>query len=336
MNFVGVPDLLTAGQSSRTISRVSQDLDRVSQELASGLQSNLVKASGGDPTRLYSIDQELRMNDVRRFSVAQAQGRSEVTQSALGRIQAAVSDFGAPLLSAVTINDQQGAEIVASSARNAFSEVVSALNSRFGDRSLFAGAATDGPAVADADAILAEIATLIAGAADAGEVLNEIDGYFSNPAGYQTTGFLGSAIDASEVELDDGEFVAYAVRADDAEIRDALASLAIAVFGGEGGFAGETAEERLQLLDAASRRSISASDQIIGTRGELGVAEERFDEASVRIAAEEDLLQQARSSIMRRDPFEAAIELSAIETQVQTIFSITARLSTLTLTNFIR
>ena len=124
----------------------------VSQELASGLQSNLVKASGGDPTRLYSIDQELRMNDVRRFSVAQAQGRSEVTQSALGRIQAAVSDFGAPLLSAVTINDQQGAEIVASSARNAFSEVVSALNSRFGDRSLFAGAATDGPAVADADA----------------------------------------------------------------------------------------------------------------------------------------------------------------------------------------
>ena len=167
MNFVGVPDLLTAGQSSRTISRVSQDLDRVSQELASGLQSNLVKASGGDPTRLYSIDQELRMNDVRRFSVAQAQGRSEVTQSALGRIQAAVSDFGAPLLSAVTINDQQGAEIVASSARNAFSEVVSALNSRFGDRSLFAGAATDGPAVADADAILAEIATLIAGAATA-------------------------------------------------------------------------------------------------------------------------------------------------------------------------
>ena len=109
------------------------------------------------------------MNEVRQFSVSQALGRSEVTQSALGRVQAAISDFGAPLLAAVTTSDQQSAEVVAGSAREAFSEVVSALNSRFGDRSLFAGAATEGPAIADANTILAEISTHIAGAVDAGE-----------------------------------------------------------------------------------------------------------------------------------------------------------------------
>lgn len=336
MNFVGVPDLLTASQSSRTISRVNQDLARTTQELSSGLQSNLVTASGGDPERLYTIERDLRMNEVRRFSVSQAQGRSEVTQAALARVQATIGEFGAPLLSAVTISDQRSAEVIASSARSAFSEVVGALNSRFGDRSLFAGAATDGPALAEPDAILAEITALVTGAADAGEVLTAVDAYFSDPAGFEASGFLGSGVDAPDVELDDGELVSYAVRADADEFRTLLSSLAIAVIGAEGGFAGDTQEDRLLLLGAASRRSIAASDQIIDLRGGLGVAEERFDEASVRLSAEEDRLQEARSSIISRDPFEAAIELSGIETQLQAIFSITARLSTLTLTNFIR
>lgn len=336
MNFVGVPDLLTAGQSSRSIGRVTQDLARVTEELSSGLRSDLVRASGGDPTRLYAIERELQLTEVRQFALSQAQGRSAVTQSALGRVQAVASDFGAPLLATVTLSDQRGAEVIASSARNAFAEVVSTLNSRFGDRALFAGAATDGPALADPDAILAEIAVLTAGAADAAGVLTTINQYFSSPTGFQTTGFLGSAVDAPDVELADGETVSYAIRADADEIREVLSALAVVVIGSEGGFAGDTTSERLLLLEAASRRSIAASDQIIDLRSGLGVIEERFDEASVMLRAEDDLLEQARSSIVARDPFEAAVELSSIETQVQAIFSITARLSTLTLTNFIR
>lgn len=336
MNFSGVPDLLTSGQTSRTISNVSQDLARVTQELSSGLNSNLVEASGGDPTRLYSIERELRMNEVQQYSVSQAQGRSSVTQAALAKVQGAVSDIGAPLLAAVTMNDQQSSQIIATGARNAFSEIVAALNSRFGDRSLFAGAASDGPALANPDTILAAISAAAAGAATSTDVFSAVDAYFSDPSGFEASGFLGSTIDASDVELDDGETVSFAVRADAPEIRDVLSALAIAVIGAEGGFVGDSAEARLVLLGEAGRRTISATGQIITTRGEVGIVEERIDEAAVRIDAEESLLQQARSSILARDPFEAAIELSAIETQIQAIFSITGRLSNLTLTNFIR
>ncbi len=336
MSVLGVPDLLTFSQTSRSISRVNEDLARVSQELSSGLKSNLVKASGGDPTRLYTIEQDLKMNEVRQFAISQAQSRSEVTQSALDKVQGVIGEFGAPLLAAVTIDDQQGASIIASGARAAFSEVVGALNNRFGDRSLFAGAATDSPALADADVILTEISALTAGAADAAQVLTIVDTYFSDPTGFETSGYLGSVNDASDVELDNGEFVSYALRADASEIRDVLSSLAITVIGAEGGFAGDTSDERLRLLEDAGRRSLAANDQVIEIRGELGVAEERFERASVRLSAEEVLLSQARASIIRRDPFEAAIELSAIETQVQAVFSMTARLSALTLTNFIR
>lgn len=336
MNLLGVPDLLTSSQTSRSISNVSQDLARVSQELSSGLNSNIVEASGGDPGKLYAIERELRMNEVQKFSIAQAKGRSGVSQAALEQVQSAVGELGAPLLASVTQNDRNASSIIASGAHSAFSQVISSLNSQFGDRSLFAGAATDGPALASADDILSDLATAIAGAADAGEVLNGVNSYFSDPAGFQATGFLGSGLDASNVELDNGETVTFAIRADAAEILETLSALAIAVIGAEGGFVGDTADERQSLLGEAGRRAISANEQIIELKGELGIAEERFDEAPVRIEAEEDLLQQARSSIAARDPFEAAVELSAIETQVQAVFSITARLSGLTLTNLIR
>lgn len=79
MNLLGVPDLLTSSQTSRSISNVSQDLARVSQELSSGLNSNIVEASGGDPGKLYAIERELRMNEVQKFSIAQAKGRSGVS-----------------------------------------------------------------------------------------------------------------------------------------------------------------------------------------------------------------------------------------------------------------
>ena len=336
MNPIGVPDLLTNGQTARNVSRVSQDLARVSQELSSGLKSNLVEASGGDPTRLYSLERELRLNEVRQFSVSQAQGRSGVTQAALGQVQATVSEFGPPLLAAVSLNDANTANIIAGGARSAFSEMVSALNSRFGDRSLFAGAGTGAAALADADTILAEVGALVGGAADAAEALTLIDDYFNDPTGFAATGFLGSPIDAPDVRLDDGERISFAVRADAPEIRAALSSLAAVVVGAEGGFADDSKAERQLLLGAAGRRVIAATDQIINLRSGVGVAEERLDEAAVRVEAQESMLQQARSSIIARDPFEAATELTAVETQVQAIFSITARLSGLTLANFLR
>ncbi|MEM0924182.1 MAG: flagellar biosynthesis protein FlgL, partial [Pseudomonadota bacterium] len=64
--------------------------------------------------------------------------------------------------------------------------------------------------------------------------------------------------------------------------------------------------------------------------------EQRIEVARVRNLSEEEFLSRARLSIIGRDQFEAAAEFTALEAQLESIFQITARLSGLTLNNFLR
>ena len=57
------------------------------------------------------------------------------------------------------------------------------LNGQVAGQSLFAGTTTDSPALAPADAILADLDALAAGAADAAAAIAAIDAYFAKPGG---------------------------------------------------------------------------------------------------------------------------------------------------------
>lgn len=337
MQTQGTPDLLTSGQLTRRTGQVNRDLALASQELTTGEQADLVAASAGDPRRIYAIDRDLTALDARKTVIDLAIGRAEVSQNALGRVEDASKAIGADLKAAVERGLINDSEFEASVARDTFEEVVSALNTRFGDRTLFAGADVGGAALASADDILAEIATRVAGAADSAAVVAAVDDYFfTDPTGFETSGYLGSTQDAPGARIADGEELDYAIRADANELREVMASLAIAVVGAEGGFAGATDPVRLNVLGAAADRMIEATDDVIRLRAGLGVFEERFDSASVEVDSERLFLAEARNRIVAKDPFEAATEFTAIETQLQTILAITARLSSLNLTNFLR
>lgn len=336
MSITGIPDLLSAGRTARTLAQVQTDFTRASEELTTGRQSDVVAATGGDPIRLYAVERDLALNAGRALNVDMAISRAAVTQTALTRVEGAAGAVGAKLLAAVTIGDLTGAQLEANRARDAFEEAVSALNSRFGDRSLFSGAATDSPAIASAAAMLSDIAARAAPSQTADEVIAAVDDYFTDPAGFAATGYLGSTTDASSAEISPGQYVDYAIRADRDEIVTALKALALGVLGAEGGFAGATTSTRLAVMGEAGQRGLTASAGIVTLRGEVGVAEERLETAKIRGSAERTFLQTARNNIVARDPFEAATEFNALEQQLQTIFEVTARLSQLSLTNFLR
>lgn len=333
MFTTGTPDLLTAGRLSRGVADVTRDLSRVAEELTSGLQTDLVEASGGDPARLYAIEREISENETQGQSIILAKGRSAVTQSALERVQTAAEAIGVPAAAAAGKGDIRGADLIGVEARSAFATAISALNARFGDRSLFSGAATNSPAVADADVILSDILARAGGAIDAAEFIAAVDDYFSDPAGFAETGYLGSDLDASQVEIYDGERLSFAVRADDEAIIATLSALATAAIVSDTGLGDDA---RLNVYQEAGSRGVAATAEVVALRAGLGVAEDRLEEADARNEAGRLVLEQRLSTLRARDPFEAATEFSALETQLQTMFSVTARLSSLSLTNFLR
>lgn len=336
MNLFGTPDLLSSSILSRGVARVNADILRTAEELSSGRKSDKVAAAGGDPTRLYALERDISRIGAAKESIDLAAGRSGQIQTSLERIQGALGEVGIPLLAAVTRGDISAARVEAEAARGAFDATVTALNSRFGDRSLFAGAAVDGPALASADSILTEINTRIAGETTSAGVIAAIDTYFSDPGGFSASGYAGSVIDLTATDIGDGQRVSYAVRADAQAFRDALNGLALAVVGAEGGWPGASDTADGDLLGEASRRSLAAREDVIDVRASVGIAEERFQNASIRNEAESTFLSAALNRILARDPFEAATEFTALETQLQSVFSVTARLSSLNLTNFLR
>ena len=337
MTTIGAPDLITSTRLARDLAQVNRDLSRVSGELSTGLRDDPVAASGGDPGRIYALDRDLASIEARRLTISLAESRSATTQSALGRIADASGDLGVKLSSAAELRDLPGAVRAGAGARGAFETAISALNARFGERSLFAGAAVAGPAVADADVILAEVAARVAGAADATAALAAVDDYFlTDPTGFETTGYLGSTSDAPSVELGEGERLQYGARADDDALRTALAALAKGVIAAENAAPGLTDDERLALFEGAGAATISAGGAVIDLQAELGQAEERIETAAVGLEAQRTVLERTRNAILSRDPFETATEFTALETQLQSMFAVVSRLSSLSLTNFLR
>lgn len=335
MTSIGVPDLLTNARVAGAIADVKRDFTRVGEELASGLHANIVKASGGDPSRLYSIERDLQLNAARGQSVDLAQGRASVAQKALGQVQARVEDLGARLAGFATLGDLRAADKFASQARGDFAAVVTALNSRSGGRSLFAGAATDAPALAAAEDILADIQARVGGATDADSLIAAVDDYFSDPAGFATSGYLGSAEDAPAAGASEGERLQVSTRADDDALKTAMSALALAVMASENP-ASLSDSARIDVMRDAAERGLTAGAEVVSLRSNLGAVEERLEEIGLTIEAERSFLERARASIRARDPFETAAEFTALETQMQTTFAVTARLTSLRLTDFLR
>ncbi|MEM7508415.1 MAG: flagellin [Pseudomonadota bacterium] len=336
MNNLGIPDLLSSLQLQRQASSVNQSLARAGEELTTGLTSNIGEAVQGNPQKLYAIERDITLNQTYATSISTAASRAAITQSALELVQQNTQEIGADLLTFVERGEISPAEFEAAQARSAFESTVAALNNRFGDRSLFAGAAVDGLALASADDILADIQALTIVATDTASVVAAVETYFNDPAGFDATGYQGSTNDAPAVELGEGERVDYAIRADNAELKEAIKGLVLAVVGSDPAFFAGTDAARLGVMATAAETSIAATDGVIRIRSELGFAEARIETATVRNRSEADFLAQARNAIIARDQFEAAAEFSALELQLQSIFSVTARMSQLSLNNFLR
>lgn len=330
-----VPDLLAHLRFPRDHAAVRRRLDSVGRELSTGLRADPAAAAGGDQRRLFHLETERTRAAAAGEAVALARARAEATQAALGRLAGLADGAGVALLAAVGRGDLATARAEAGRARSDFAAAVDALNARHGGRSLFAGAAADRPALAEAGAILADVLAAAAGAPDAAAMRAAIEAYFFDPGGgFETFAYTGAAMDAPEADLGEGQRLALAERADSVAVRRLLAGLATLVAGLEAPPGGPGAA--LALFAAGAEDLAAASGLIRERRALLGVGEAAIAAAGERAEARLAAIDLVRSRLLVRDAAEAAAEFRALETQLASLYEVTARRAGLTLLGFLR
>jgi hypothetical protein len=162
-----------------------------------------------------------------------------------------------------------------------FEAAVARLNQQAAGRSLFAGLATDGPALRPAAEILDALELAVAGATTAADVGTALDTWFGAGGGFETFAYTGSADPLRPFRISPSESADLPVTALDPAIRDTLRGLAMSALLDRGVLAGNV-PERAALAGASGEALIAARDGLVSLRGVVGDTEASIERARVR------------------------------------------------------
>lgn len=334
MALVSLGDMAQSFMLRRQNLALKADLQTLATEMTTGRTSDIARQTHGDISPLASIDASLSRLGAYGAATSELGLFTGSMQTALGTIDSLAGDIGVSLLRVADPGQETAVASLALDARQKFETVVSVLNTRVGDRTLFAGQATDGSAVAAPDTMLAALETAITGAVSAADIETAISNWFDDPLGYAATAYLG-AVGLEPVPIAPGETAQVGITAMDPAIKKTLKGLAMAAVLDRGALAGAPLE-RAHLARRAGESLISGQTGRAYLAAGLGVVEGKIDSAQSRNSAEASTLQIARSGIVSVDPYETAARLESTQTQLETLYTITARMTRLSLMDFLR
>lgn len=332
MTAYGFPTILQYSRLNSAITDLKSQSEEARVEIVTGQKANLKNALAGDIGDAQLLRKAINDIAVYQLSANRALGRATFAQAALEDAATDATALGADLSSALGFEDeariaQAGAQ-AAQDLRGAFAS----FNQRYEGRALFGGDAVDQTPLADADNLLNDIRTLYAASPDIIAFDAALDSYFNDPAGgFMTNIYQGGDGDAPRAEVSEGEIVAYSAKVDEAPIRSLLRNLAVAAVAAES----PTAPLREAALNESANGLLAAETDLVSIRARIGVAESTIQNSLDRLNAEETVLSASYNEMIGVDQFEVASRLQQLETQLQTSFILTARISQLSLANFI-
>ena len=337
MALVSLGDLAYQFALSRQNGTLKQGLLEATQEVTTGVSSNLGQHLEGDFVPLASIERSLHVLSAYQTATAEARLTTDVMQQALGNVTDSARNLQQALLLAGT---EPQATLIRSSgvdAEQKFAQTVATLNGSAAGRSLFAGAATDTAPLIDADAMMVQIRAAVASATTAQDVATAVQDWFHDAGGgFETTAYQGSTTPSGPMRLGDGQTLTLSITAADPALRDMLAGLATAALLSDPDLLGGDVQAQSALAMQAAESLLTAEGPMANLRGQLGAAQERIEEIEVQNSATATALEITRAELIGVDPYDAATKLEALQTQLETLYTITARVGRLNLADFLR
>ena len=335
MTTISLGDMAQAFAMRRQTAGLKGQSQAAAQEVATGVAADKAAHLGGDLTPLTGIAASLAGLSGYAAATRDATLQTTAQQSVLATIGTLSGDLTQGFVTFGIEGDPTLLDARLAQSDQAFAAAVGALNTQVGGASVMAGQAPGGPAVASAETILTALQAAItdAGAVTAADVDNVVTGWFADPAGFASLGYLGGDPQAP-VAISPGETSDRSLTANDPVLRDSLRNLALGALMHRGVL--QAPAERQSLAHRIGTAMLQNDGDRVHLQGTLGLTQGQIERVSTRNASEKSALELQRSDLLGVDGYEAATKLEAAQSQLETLYAITARLSRLNLVDFLR
>lgn len=334
MSTVPLGDMAKHFTALRNSNAIKSDLFKLTDSLSTGRISDLTESLGGETTRFSGLRHTLtQLDGYLQVGSETGQTLSNV-QIILDKVDGSRGRIAERLLLVSDSSTTTQIDEAAQAAQSGFQEIVSALNTQIADRALMSGNRVDAVPLAAAGSMLTDMQTAIGGAVDPAAIITIVQDWFSNPAGgFVNIGYLGDSGTFPTRQLTENLSIRVDARADDPAIRQVLQGAALAALAND--LPGLDRNAKVALLRESASQLYSAASGIAAVQARVGFAEEGVSRALTEVTAQQTSLRVAENDLVLVDPFETASRLQATQQQLETFFTLTARMSQLSLLRFI-
>lgn len=309
-------------------------LSMLSTEATTGQKSDVAKSVGGNVAPLAQLSAALSDLDGYGRNIAQSTLELAQVQSSLEKIQNVTGELGPSYLAEAGRGDWASLSGRAGQAQHQLETTLAALRTRAGDRFVFSGTATDTAPVGDATALMGLVRSAAVGATVADRAA-AVATFFDAPAGGGgfIDQFYGGTAQSTSIPIADDRSATQPARADNPDLRAILKGIALAALAAE---PGTTRNDGLALMQAAGNALVSAQGGLTWLRAGTGLQQQAVSDAATSNDAARAAMTLSRNAITSADPYETATALEETQTRLESLYALTARLSRLSLTEYLR
>lgn len=322
-----------------SLARIIADLrsrgDDARVAAVTGRFADVTEVRNGRVNEMMQLQKSI--NDLNEYAqaIALSEARADTMQRSMSAINDVSQNLSDTVATLLTNGTDDNFENVAIQARQDLGSVVAAMNVDFAGRTLFAGDEAGGSAIVDAETIYSNSVPILEAQPTAGTAYAALRADFMATGGlFDTTFYLGGVGDAPVTEVAPGERINYTVKANETPMREVLLNVTIMAAAYDTTNAIPIGERR-ELIEQAADGLRNAIAQVVSVKSRLGSAEGRIASIKARNIASEAAFSLQFNELAAADDYSAALELNELDGQLEVAFSTTARLSNLSLINYL-
>lgn len=337
MNISSIGDLSQFIVMRNANSALRTDLRRLSTETTTGVRADIPKHLRGDLLDLSRLSYAIQSADAYQRNAKEAATAANAMQHAFSTVQKIADSLGFAMQSDEPPASENLTGTVASIAERQLNDVISTLNTRLGGRYLLSGKKVNVAPVIPAEKLVEKAAAAISGAATAEEALIRLREWFGNGSAtgnVRDSFYQGSFGDSSVFSIGPSQTLRFSQTASEEGVGDILLGLTIGALVSQGAFENRP-DQQLILMRAGGSALLSGSSGLSLSMAGLGSVEQTIEQASVKLEHQIRALQIERNEMISADSYEAGSQLVQAEAQLRALYAVTARLSNLSLTNYL-